>query len=196
MTATPDVVPIGHFLGTFPEAGGGWCVEVRVGPQVHTLDPEQARVWAEPWAKHPPAVVAELADRGLLAVLADGTVERFARDHRLVPLLAGLGAGAEGGYEYELGVPGRPLVTVDRVTYDLWTVAGARRCLWQACESYAHWRLAQAEPDPRWTTPAGVLAELVRRLDTMLLTGAACLDLAVPGASPLPWEEGAPDGRR
>jgi hypothetical protein len=182
-------VSIGHYLGSFPTDDGGSCWEVRLGPQVLTLDAAQTAVWMTPEdAGHQPSVVASVRALGLLVTLTEGSEAEFARAYRLIPLMVGLGVNADDLDQRDIGIPGRPLVTVDRLTYELWAVAGARRSLWQACESFANVRRAAGDTDERRVAPDGVLAELLSRLGELTRGGAACLDLALPGQSPRGWE--------
>ncbi len=189
MTVPLGLVSVGHYLGSFPAEHGGTCVEVRLGAGVFTLDEAQAAVWFAPDdAGHDPSVVESVRALGLSVVLAERGETAFARAYRLVPLMLGLGANADDDSRRDLGIPGRPLVTVDRLSYELWAVAGARRSLWQACESFADARSEADGASAGWASAHDVLVELLSRLGELTRAGAACLDLALPGQSPRRWE--------
>jgi hypothetical protein len=171
MTAGTDgLAAVGHYLGAFPEDDGRWYHEIRRGPDIEQLTDEQARAWAAPGDPgHQPATIDELTRRGLLVPLSWSDATGFARAHRMLPLLCGLGPDPDDGGRWQIGVPGQPLVGVDRLGYDLWIEAGGHPSLWAACESYA------GPGDPH-----AVLLALLERLGTLTATGAACLDLALP----------------
>ncbi|MGW0434452.1 hypothetical protein ACWDV4_18170 [Micromonospora sp. NPDC003197] len=189
MTAPLGLVAVGHYLGVYPTEEGEQCCEVRLGSQIHVLDEDQAEVWFTPADdEHDPSVVESVLELGLLVVLTEGGEAELARTYRMLPLMVGLGPNADDPEEWDIGIPGRPSVTVDRLTYELWAVAGARRSLWQACESFADARRTAGEVDKRWTSPDEVLVELLFRLGELMGGGAACLDLALPGRSPRVWE--------
>jgi hypothetical protein len=168
-TSVAGLVAIGHYLGLFPAEQDQWGHEVRRGPDIERLTEPEARAWAAPGdPSHQPSILDTLVDRGLLVPVswADAT--------GLLPLLSGLGSDPDDPDRRRIGTFGRPIVTVDRLGYELWAEAGGQPSLWAACQRYA------GSTEPTLTDPYAVLLALLDRLDTLVSAGAACLDLAVP----------------
>ncbi|MFC6022189.1 hypothetical protein ACFP2T_39285 [Plantactinospora solaniradicis] len=175
-TPIAGLVAVGHYLGRFPAGGERWCHEVRRGPVVERLTEIEARAWAAPGEPtHQPSTADALVGRGLLVPVSWDDATGFARAHRLLPLLSGLGPDPDDPGRCRIGTFGQPIVSVDRLGYDLWAEAGGRPSLWDGCRRYA-----AATAEPALTDPSAVLVALLDRLDTLTSTGAACLDLAVP----------------
>ncbi|MGX7674409.1 DUF6244 family protein [Plantactinospora sp. DSM 117369] len=177
-TPTAGLVAIGHYLGLFPAEEGQWHHEVRRGPDIERLTEPEARAWAAPGdPSHRPSILDTLVGRGLLVPVSWDDAIGFARAHRLLPLLSGLGPDPEKPDNCRIGAFGRPIVTVDRLGYELWVEAGGQPSLWDACR-----RFAVTATEPTLIDPYAVLLALRDRLDTLTSAGAACLDLAVPAA--------------
>ncbi|GAA4698690.1 hypothetical protein [Phytohabitans rumicis] len=174
-TGPAGLVAVGHYLGAFPTHDGRWRHEIRRGPEVEELTEAEAGAWAGPGdPTHRPYTLDRLVDRGLLVPVSWDDGADFARGHRLLPLLYGLGPDPDAPDRCHIGTFGRPVVTVDRLGYDLWAEAAAHPSLWHACRRYA----TAGGPGPN--DPHAVLVALLERLDTLTAAGAACLDLAVP----------------
>jgi hypothetical protein len=166
-TGIAGIAAIGHYLGIFPADGGRWCHEVRRGAGIEQLTEAEARAWSAPGAPtHEPSTLDTLVDRGLLVPVSSDDAGGFARAHRLVPLMSGLGPDPGDPDRCHLGAFGRPVVTVDRIDYDLWVEASGQPSLWAACRATAD--------------PPAALRALLDRLDPLICAGAACLDLAIP----------------
>lgn len=155
---TAILVPVGHYLGR--EAPDH---RVRVGARTVVLpDGERAAAWLlahgepglvskEPWtvaalraAAGPVgdrlvAALAGLAADGLLAEVEPhgAEAERFARSHRLRPLLVGLGAHPQLPGWYGIGRPGEPAVLVPQFAFEVWHSAPTTSTLWEMCEALA-----------------------------------------------------------
>ena len=121
--SAPLLFPVGHLLGaSYPRAGSPeHVVQVRVGPEVVDLDDPSFSVWAlahglpgrgpeDPWTRDsvqqaaqdqalgdvPGIVDALLTDRLLVEVPLDpAAAVAFAEQHRLLPLVEGLGNDPE-----------------------------------------------------------------------------------------------------
>ncbi|MEO3927828.1 hypothetical protein ABGB07_28755 [Micromonosporaceae bacterium B7E4] len=174
-TSVAGLVAIGHYLGLFPVEQDQWGHEVRRGPDIERLTEPEARAWAAPGdPSHQPSILDTLVGRGLLVLVSWDDATGFARAHRLLPLLSGLGPDPDDPDRRRIGTFGRPIVSVDRLGYELWAEAGGQPSLWAACQRYA------GSTEPTLTDPYAVLLALLDRLDALISAGAACLDLAVP----------------
>lgn len=189
------VLPIGHLHGSGP--GGAL---VRVGPEQVELDDTRFAVWslahglpdrasAEPWT--PQALLATAAAQGLgdlqatlddlvadrLVRLVDpGAGVRFAEQHRLVPLVLGLGNDPAAVTTWSLGLLGQPLVQVTGTTLDLFQHADLDTDLWNAVRNVARVARESGYTDPAATDPERVLADVLGTLHVLLSTNAVCLD--------------------
>ncbi|GAA0714140.1 hypothetical protein Drose_25725 [Dactylosporangium roseum] len=155
---TALVLPIGHYLGRDASRH-----RVRIGARSVVLaDDNTAATWmlahgvpklvsAQAWtAEAMRAAAGPDADRvaaTMSVLVADGVLvevattgpdaERFARTHRLCPLLTGLGPHPEMPGWYALGRPGEPVVLVPEFAYEVWRWAPTAGSLWDAGELFA-----------------------------------------------------------
>jgi hypothetical protein len=108
------------------------------------------------------AVDRLLAGGLLVEVPADAAA--FARTHRLVPALLGLGSSSRRAGYAGIGLPGREIVTVPVTVYEVWARSGGYRTLWSACGESGR-----------------VLAEVLGRLHALLSCCAASLEVVDAG---------------
>lgn len=196
--SAPDgvlVLPIGHLHGSGP--GGAL---VRVGPEQVELDDTRFAVWSlahglpdrdptQPWT--PDALLATAAAQGLgdlRAVLEDLVADRlvrqvdpragvrFAEQHRLVPLVLGLGNDPDAVTTWSLGLLGQPLVEVTGTTLDLVQYADLDPDLWSAVQNVARVARASGYTEEAAADPERLLADVLGSLHPLLSTNAVCLD--------------------
>jgi hypothetical protein len=211
--ATPGALlfPVGHYLGvnnrldaTAPQQ------QVRRGATFHGLTEEHYAIWAAahgtaeaiendvPWqrqsiAAHPRVIglarvdelIDELLGMGLLVEAAPGTDQAlaFARSHRLVPLMLGLGNSGRKPGVFGIGFLRQPVVEVSFGIYDLWQWSSMDDSLWATCENSAEVaRRSKVES----LDPVELLTGFLPTLHALLLANAACLDTYFR----LRWPEG------
>jgi len=154
-------VPVGVQVGAFPdEESGPWSYEIQLGEKIEALSDVEFVIWryaGRPDEDEPTpdiaAIRADLAERGLLAIVAEPT--RFALAHRLTPLLLGLGPTL-------IGLPGRVLATVAEETYEVWARSPEFPTLHATC--------ANVSPD--------ALSAVLADLPVLLTTAAAAVEVA------------------
>jgi len=179
--------------------------EIRLGAKVHECSDHELAAWAfahgppegaePPWTgaalvRHmagvgipdPEPIVAGLQGRGLLAELAPGSDDAtaFARAHRVVPSMHGLGNSADEPWLYSIGLLDHEVVRVDRPVFELWAWSGTEPDLWHACESFATGEVAAGGTEPEVTEPTRVLAGFLGTLHGLLGVQAAYLDTIGP----------------
>jgi hypothetical protein len=199
------ILPVGHCLGAswWPDTG---VVEqqVRRGFEVARLAPEVFGVWAlahgvpdrspaEVWTAgavldladelgvaEPEPLLAALLDDGLLVEVAPTEAARvgFARGHRMVPLMLGLGNTAEEQEVFQVGLPGRPLLGVPPVAYDLFAWAHLDPDLWTACQAAAEINQRLRPDDPTATEPGRLVGALLDFAHVLLGPNAVYFDVA------------------
>lgn len=199
------IIPIGHSVGprnTETSAGPARGHQVRVGTELLTLPAEQFAVWSlahgAPERTHegvrwtrdelgtaldgrPVAdTVCALHKRGLLVEVAPETTEavRFARAHRVVPLVFGLGDGPDG--RSAVGLYHEPLLLLAPALAELWQFAAVSANLWAGCLAAAEGAAAAGQVAPEQIEPARVLCGVLRALHALLVTGVACVDVPLP----------------
>jgi hypothetical protein len=120
-----------------------------------------------------PEVVVGLLERGLLvATPVDGApAVAFAQQHRLVPLLLGLGATEMPG-EYGIGLPGVEVLAVAAPIYEIWARSPVYATLWDTCRWFAGTVGADAAP----VEPGRVVAGVLGNLHGLLSSAAAYVD--------------------
>lgn len=196
------VFPIGMLAGTFHDSDPARRHhEIRLGAKVHECSDHELAAWAfahgppegaeSPWTgaalvRHlaslgipdPASVVAGLRGRGLLAELAPGTdaATAFARSHRIVPSMYGLGNSADEPWLYSIGLLGHEVIRVDRPVFELWAWSDTEPHLWRACESFATGEVAAGVTEPEVTEPGRVLTGFLGTLHGLLSVQAAYLD--------------------
>ena len=200
----PLLLPIGHLLGaSYPQLGSTeHSVLLRVGPETVTLDDEQFTAWGlahglpgrtadEPWTRREleatatqrglgrlgPAIDALLADRVLVEVAPSGAeAVEFARQHRMLPLVLGLGNSAAEPEVWQVGLLGQPLAAMTSWVFDLFEWAHLDTDLWTACQAAARTALLVGRDELRATDPHALLDSLLQNLHQLLTVDAVCLD--------------------
>lgn len=187
--------PVGHLLGSdYDEETGTVLQRVRVGPDVIYLNGPRYTIWAlahgggergsdQPWNRaavlqaaeglpDPAATVDALLADGLLAAVGPdaGAAETFAREHRLVPLMLGLGNLPDAPEVYQIGLPGQPVLQVSAAVFDLYRWAQQETDLWSASQ----------RTGARFGDPTALINALVAVLHTLVAPGSACLDTRQP----------------
>lgn len=196
--------PIGHCIGAYHDlpASNDHFTQVRVGAEVNRLDDEHFAIWAlahgvpdrsveEPWnrqtiltaARHagigaPEQVLESLMADHMLVETTRGTdsAVAFAKGHRLVPTMLGLGNTAEEPWIYSVGLFGMPIVQLSATAYDLYEWAHLDPNLWVACEGAAATAVRAGIDDPMATDPVQTLNALLGTLHVMLTPNAVYLD--------------------
>ncbi|GAA1030193.1 hypothetical protein GCM10009557_21340 [Virgisporangium ochraceum] len=195
------VLPVGQLVGTYhdPADAGGHHHEVRVGGQIHELTDTELVTWVSahaapddrvddgPWTTaallrqlttqgvpRPAALVDTLFDRRLLTEVVpggDGAVT-FARAHRVVPTMLGLGNLPDQPWLYAIGLMGQERIRVSRLVFELWAWGHLDENLWHACDALA----ALEKADGEVAGPAEVLEGFLHTLHGLLNAQAAYLD--------------------
>ncbi|WP_148086384.1 hypothetical protein [Micromonospora sp. HM5-17] len=202
----PTVLPVGLFVGSFPgdlDDDAEPRHEIRRGTEIHEVSDDEFLAWVaahgtdETPAAGPPsldlverelraqglaapaAVVDRLLDRGLLTAFPsdDTAAAAFARAHRVVPTLLGLGNSPEEPELYSIGLIGAAVVQVSRPVFELWSWAGLEADLWSACESFAAQEREAGGTDPELCDPGRVLAGFLTALAGLLAVQAVYLDV-------------------
>jgi hypothetical protein len=201
------VLPLGQLIGTMPDdSAGGHHHGIRRGGVVEELSDAELAAWAvahgppddeaspQPWTAtalrthlagldvpDPAAIVDRLLARDLLvevALDAEGGPE-FARGHRAVPILYGLGNSAEEPWMYGIGLLGHEMIQVTRPIFELWAWAHLDDNLWLACQTFAETERAAGGTDPEVCDPARVLIGFLSALHGLLGMHAVYLDVLV-----------------
>lgn len=196
--------PIGHCIGAYydlPESNDHFT-QVRVGADVSRLDDGQFAIWGlahgtpdrpldQPWNREAVLAAAQgggtgraeeilesLIQDALLVETTPGTdsAVEFARQHRLVPLMLGLGNTAEEPWIYSVGMLGMPIVQLSAMAYDLYKWAHLDSSLWLACEGAAATAVRIGLDDPSLTDPVLMLNAFLGTLHFMLGPNAVYLD--------------------
>ena len=112
----------------------------------------------------------------MLAEITPGTDEAlgFARTHRLVPLMLGLGNAVDDLLMFEIGFRGQAYVQVNPTIYDLWHWSAMDDTLWATCQSAAD---VASRSTATAADPGALLSTLLESLHLLLLRNAACLDI-------------------
>ncbi len=198
------LIPIGHCIGAYYDAPASdeHFIQVRVGAQVNRLSDEQFAIWGfahgapdrdmeKPWGRQSVLTAGRragianseqvldslVADHMLIEVTpeTDGAVD-FAKRHRLVPLMLGLGNTAEEPWIYRAGMIGLPIVQMTAMAYDLYEWAHMDPSLWVACEGAAATAIRVGIEDPLATDPLLMLNALLGTLHVLLSPNAVYLD--------------------
>jgi hypothetical protein len=201
------VLPVGHLLGPFftsadteiPES-----VDIRIGTELAPLPPDAYLVWAAAHgdpravAKAPMTRAATLARVGgavsdadhvyrqlvsrhlLVEIISTKQGRRdFAENHRVLPLVLGLGNSPDWPEEFVVGMVGSPAVTLPASAFVVWMFGHHYHTLWQACENVAVGTVGIAGGGG--VDPSLVLADVVALLPLLVTTGCACVDRRTDG---------------
>ncbi len=197
--------PVGHHVGAQHGLESTEVVEqVRRGATFHDLTSQQFSVWTlahgspeavaneVPWTRRSVEelakvtgltsaidVVDELVETGLLIEVTPATEQAldFARTHRVVPLMLGLGNTAEEPWLFGIGFLGQPILQVTHPIYDLWQWSAMDDTLWAACQSAVDVARRANSTDPESTDPNVLLTGFLRAIHALLIGKAACLDI-------------------
>lgn len=202
--SSPLVFPVGHWLGPLYRSGIEVCHRVRIGTGTVDLDDDtESAVWrlahgepedpqpttlgsvmaAAQGLGHPDAAAAadRLVDAGVLACVgtAGGALDavRFARSHRLVALMVGLGDGPDGGAHAAIGPAGQPATWVTPAAFEAWRWGAATASLWELAELIGR---AASQADGSVRNTEEVLGAVLAGLPLLLRVHAAYLDQAEP----------------
>jgi hypothetical protein len=118
----------------------------------------------------PAALVADLLTRRLLdeTPRRGAAAERFARNHRAVPLMFGLGNSPDLPHAFAIGYFDRDHVMVTETVFEVWANCGSAGNLWQACLRHA--------PD----RPEEALARFLEDVHRLLVADAVYLAPVTP----------------
>lgn len=190
------VFPVGHYVGERHPEG---VQVVRVGSAHHALSADQFGVWvlahgapaggtttwtaddllalaAETELSGAAGHVQELTDNGLLAQVPPTGPEAlaFVENHRLAPLLVGLGNTEDDPDSYALGFPqlDEPVAVVPAGSYELWQWGHVAPSMWHTCEVRGKVAADLNEPAGSEEILAGVLGDL----RPLLVNSCAYLD--------------------
>lgn len=192
------VFPVGHLMGTYHDDNDGHHHEVRRGGEVHELTDHELTAWMSAhgapddladttWTDtelvrflnanrvpRPAPLVDTLLDRKLLVEVTPGTdtAVAFARAHRVVPTMHGLGNSAEAPWLYSIGLMGQERIRVSRLVFELWAWSHVDRDLWHGCETLA----ALEKADPQASSPTDVLDGFLATLHGLLGAQVAFID--------------------
>ncbi|GAB2935769.1 hypothetical protein GCM10027280_24600 [Micromonospora polyrhachis] len=186
---TAVILPLGHYLGEYPDGGDGLEPGhlLRVGEHTPTLaGPTQLSCWAlaherpestfdvtvaDVLGTEGREVVTTLLRAGLLLRVTDDETERraFARSHRLRPLLTALGRLAGDPERYAIGFAGQVTAVIDPQTHDLWWWSGPSGNLWELCVRVGAMHTRR---------PEALLDHFLAHAHDLLAGGAAYLDVA------------------
>jgi hypothetical protein len=197
----PLLFPIGHQVGPRYQASQMIAAQqVRRGAEFHDLTEQQAQVWLlargvpeeidrqTPWQRasveeRVPGsgpVIDELQDLGLLVETTPRTpqAEEFARAHRLVPLMLGLGNSANDTDTFAVGFLSQPALQVSHPIYDVWQWSTMDDSLWNTCENATDVARRAGSTELDAIDTSRLLAGIVGSLHALLVSSAAYLDVA------------------
>lgn len=200
----PLVFPVGLLVGTYQDPGDadGHHHEIRRGAQIHELTDTEFVAWMfahgapdgadGPWTEpallrhltaqrlpRPSALVDGLLDRRLITEVSPDDAVTFARTHRVVPTMLGLGNSPDEPGLYSIGLLGQERIRVSRLVFELWTWSHLDEDLWHACETIAALEKAPGDAPPA-DGPAEILAGFLGTLHGLLNAQAAYVDPVDP----------------
>lgn len=204
--------PVGHYLGAQHRVESAEVEQqVRRGGTFQDLTSQQFTVWTlahgspeavqneVPWTRRSveelakvlgltgtTELVDDLIETGLLVEVAPGTEQAldFAKTHRVVPLMLGLGNTAEEPWMFGIGFLNQPILQVTHPIYDLWQWSTMDDTLWATCQSAVDVARRAKSTDPDSTDPDKLLTGFLGSVHALLLSNAACLDLGFRLGSP------------
>jgi hypothetical protein len=198
--AVPLIFPIGHQVGARFQSGQVIAAQqVRCGGRFHDLTEQQAEVWqlahgvpevidqqilwqrglVEERLPGAGATIDELTGMGLLVEATPGTdqAEDFAKAHRLVPLMLGLGNSSNDPDTFGIGFLSQPALQVSHPIYDVWQWSTMDDSLWNTCENATDVARRAGSTDPEATETSRLLTGIVGSLHALLSSSAAYLDV-------------------
>jgi hypothetical protein len=186
------VIPVGQFGGAVRRPSENDGFSIRRGAAVVTLEPDPGTLWlaahgrptelaTTAWTRDavsdaPAAVWSTLTGLGLLVEIDPDEPEAldFARTHRLVPRMHGLGNRSEHPNRFMAGYAPDGIATFTWHQWRLWRESHLEPSLWDGCERLVeNERGAGREVDAR-----ALLADTLRNLHIMLGLTLAYLDVA------------------
>jgi hypothetical protein len=196
----PLLFPIGHQVGPHHRPAEFVAAQqVRRGGRFHDLTDRQAAVWQlahgelesidEQVAWQRESVEERLANTGeiidelialeLLVEVTPGTsqAEGFARAHRLVPLMLGLGNSQNEPDTFGIGFLSQPILQVSHTIYDVWQWSTMDDSLWDTCENATDVARRVGATDPEATESSRLLTGFLGSVHALLATNAAYLDI-------------------
>ncbi len=200
-TSATLLLPVGHSVGALYRISGPSAPhQVRRGATFHELSDDQFAVWSaahgtpdtiedgRAWNRRAvetdarvaggAGLVDQLLGLGLLAEVTPGTEQalEFARSHRLVPLMLGLGNSSDEPDMFGIGFLHQPVMQVSHPVYDLWQWSTMDDTLWATCENAADVARRAGATEPDSIDPAALLTGFLPTLHALLLPHAAYLD--------------------
>ncbi|HEX3816499.1 MAG TPA: hypothetical protein VHX59_26960 [Mycobacteriales bacterium] len=198
--AVPLILPIGQQVGARFQTGQLVVAQqVRCGGKFHDLTERQAEVWQlahgvpeeidgqTPWQRSSVeqrlagggAIIDELTGLGLLVEVTPGTAEaaEFARAHRLVPLMLGLGNSANDPDTFGIGFLSQPVLQVSHAIYDVWQWSTMDDSLWNTCENATDVARRAGSTDPEAIETERLLTGILGSLHALLASSAGYLDI-------------------
>lgn len=123
-------------------------------------------------------LVDELVNLGLLVEVTptNNRALDFARSHRVVPIMLGLGDSPSEQGMFDIGFLNQPVVEVSHPIYDLWQWSSMDDTLWATCQNAADVARRAGSTDPNYVDPSRLLAGFVGQLHALLVTHAAYID--------------------
>lgn len=194
------LLPIGHYVGGHYQDGKPNIPrQVRRGATFHELTDEQFAVWTgahgtpdavengvtwqrrsvEEQVAGAGGLIDELLEIGLLVEVAPGGDQalEFARSHRLVPLMLGLGNSPDEADMFDIGFLQQPVLSVSHPIYDLWQWSTVDDLVWVTCENSADVAQRSGYTNPEYLDPTRLLTGLLGSLHALLVAHAAYLDI-------------------
>jgi hypothetical protein len=198
------LLPIGHYVGSSYRAGRANAPrQVRRAATCHELSDEQFAVWVaahgtasavnstvggrvaveehlrETGLDNVDELVAQLTDMHLLVEVEPGGGQaiEFAKSHRLVPLMLGLGNSVQQPDMFGIGFLHQPVLQVSHAIYDLWQWCAMDDALWATCQNAADVARRAGFTDPGLVDPEALLTGLLGSLHALLISSAAYLDM-------------------
>jgi hypothetical protein len=197
------IVPVGQDIGAHVRDTRA-IRRVRRGAGVHELSQTQYLVWGlahgcaqavssqAAWdaesvtelaraagVRGPVRVLEELMRDQLLVEVSPGSdaATEFARTHRVIPLMLGLGNSAADPALFDIGFVGAPMMQVDFPTYDLWQWSAMSDSLYDTCESAADVARRANSAQRSYLDADKLLTDFLGELHSLLLARAACVDI-------------------
>ncbi|MGH3737667.1 MAG: hypothetical protein ACRDT6_18955 [Micromonosporaceae bacterium] len=207
LTGTSLLFPIGHYIGAYhPGAGEPLAYHsIRVGQsRVALRSDEEFRMWAlchgftgeqnvRPWTRDGALRAAsatgldgarELLDgllgEDIVVEVKAGTDEAvsFARQHRVVPLLYGVGQTQSDPPRQGIGLGGQVALQVNNLAFELWRFGHLADNLWQFTQLQSEVLRTSAGLSDSLTRPDQLLLSLLWELQWLLPYNAVYLDNA------------------